>query len=63
MHLRNIRRKLVGNILVNISPSNIFFTILLPARFHQNCEASFGRREYYWVNAQSILQASGRDLR
>ena len=30
---------------VNISPSNIFQISLLPARFHQNCQATIGRCE------------------
>ena len=32
-----------------ISPSNIFSTLLLPAKFHQNFQAAFGRCEHEWV--------------
>ena len=35
-----------GNVMINISPSNIFQTMLLLARFHQNCQAAFGRCEH-----------------
>ena len=35
---QNISRRVVGNVLVNISPSNISLTMLSPARFHQNCQ-------------------------
>ena len=27
------------NVLIDISPSNIFLTLLLPAEYHQNCQA------------------------
>ena len=27
--------------MINIPPSNIFLTMPLPARFHQNCQAVF----------------------
>ena len=37
--LQNIWRRVVGNVLMNISPSNTFLTLLLPAIFHQNCQA------------------------
>ena len=30
------------NVLINISPSNIFLIVLLPARYHQNCLALLG---------------------
>ena len=35
-----------GNVLVNISPSNISLTMLLFARFNQNRQAAFGRCEH-----------------
>ena len=44
--LQNIWRRVVGNVLNNISHSNIFPVLLLPARFHQNRQAAFGRREH-----------------
>ena len=37
--LQNISRKVVGNVLINISPSNIFSNMLSFERFHQNCQA------------------------
>ena len=37
--LQNIWRRVVINILINISPSNIFLNMFLPAIFHQNCQA------------------------
>ena len=49
MILQNIWRKIVDNVLMNISPSNIFLRVRLTARFHQNCQATFGRCEHYWV--------------
>ena len=39
MILQNIRRGVVGNVLINISPSNIFLTLPLSARYHQNWQA------------------------
>ena len=36
MLLENIWRRVVGNILMNISPSNISWNMLLAKRFHQN---------------------------
>ena len=36
MILQHISRRVVGYVLINISPSNIFLIKLLPARFHQN---------------------------
>ena len=38
MVLQNIWKKVVGYDLFNISPSNIFLFMLLPARFNQNCQ-------------------------
>ena len=39
MLLENIWRRFVGNILMNISPSNISWNMLLAKRFHQNDQA------------------------
>ena len=39
MLLENIWRRVVGNILMNISPSNISWNMLLAKRFHQNHQA------------------------
>ena len=36
---QNIWRRVVGSSLRNISPSNIFPTILSSERSHQNCQA------------------------
>ena len=40
MYLKNIWRRIVGNVLINISPSIIFPTVLSLARLHQNCQAA-----------------------
>ena len=40
--LQNTWRRIVCYVLNNISPSNIYLTLLLLARFHQNCQAAFG---------------------
>ena len=40
--LQTFPRKVVGNVLNNITPSYIFLITLLPAQFHQNCKADFG---------------------
>ena len=39
MLLENIWRRVVGNILMNISTSNISWNMLLAKRFHQNNQA------------------------
>ena len=44
--LQNIWRRVVGNVLINISPSNILPIVLKPDRFLQNCQAGFGRCEH-----------------
>ena len=36
---QNISRRVLGKVLNNICPSNIFPTMLLFDRFHQNCKA------------------------
>ena len=43
---QNISRRVVGSVLINISPSNIFPTMLLLERFHQACQAVFGHCEH-----------------
>ena len=49
MILQSILRRVVGYVLMNISPSNIFPTMLLFARFHQNCLSFFHSCELQWV--------------
>ena len=46
MILQNICRRVVGNVLINISPSNILPIMLKPVNFHHNCQAGFGRCEH-----------------
>ena len=41
---KNISRRVVDNVLINISLLNIFLTILFPARVHQNCQTVFSHR-------------------
>ena len=43
---QNILRKVLGSVLNNISPSNIFATMVLFERFHQNRQAVFGCCEH-----------------
>ena len=38
--------RVVGNILNRVSLSNIFSTLLSPARFYQICQAAFGHYEH-----------------
>ena len=42
-------KKVIGIVLINISTSNIFLTMLLFAGFYQICQVVFGRCEYQWV--------------
>ena len=42
MILENILRRVVVNILIKKSSSNIFPTILSTGKYHQNCQAAFG---------------------
>ena len=59
MILLNMGRKVFGYILINISPSNIFLTMLLSARFCQNCLAAFSRCMHdQWANVDFRTQYS-----
>ena len=51
MILQNICRRDVGSVLINISSSNIFPTMLSLKRFHQNRQAAFGHK---LVNVQFL---------
>ena len=42
MILYNTSRRVVGSVLVNISPSKIFLAMVLPARFLRDCQTDFG---------------------
>ena len=42
MILQNISRGVVGSYLNNISPPDMFLTMLLFEGFHQICQAAFG---------------------
>ena len=44
--LQIIGSRVVGGVLINIFPSNIFQISLLLERFHQNYKAGFGRCEH-----------------
>ena len=46
MILQIIRRRVVGNVLINISQSNNFLAMLLPVRYHQNCKNVCGHCEH-----------------
>ena len=39
MNLQNIGRKVIDNVLINISPSTIFLPMLLSVRFYENYQA------------------------
>ena len=41
--------------MIKFSPSIIFLSMLLSARFHQNCQAAFGCCEHKRVNSRSPL--------
>ena len=47
--LQNIWRRVVDNDLINISPSNYFLVMFLPTKFHQYCQAPFGRCGHWGV--------------
>ena len=40
----------VGRVLVNISPANIFRPMFSPVRFKQKCQSVLGSCEHKWVN-------------
>ena len=44
----------------NISPSNIFLTILLPASFHQNCQPVLAAVSINGL--KRVTQSNGKDL-
>ena len=48
MILQNIWGRVVGNVMINISPSNIFQKILLKDKYIQNCQACFGLFECFF---------------
>ena len=50
MILQNIWRRVVGYVLIAISLTNIFLTLLLPAIFHQNCKL-----HGYWLCSRRWL--------
>ena len=39
----------IGTVMNNICPSNIILTLLLPAQYYQNCQATFCHCEHLWV--------------
>ena len=54
MILQNISRRVVGNVLINISPSDILPILLKPERFRQKCHAdltavSIKGLRYIWI--------------
>ena len=50
MILQNILGRVIGNVVINISPSNIFQKMLLIEKYIKNCQACFGLFECEWVN-------------
>ena len=49
--------RVVGNVLNNIHPSTIFPCMVFPAKFHQNCQATFGRCGHYNGSSMIALRA------
>ena len=39
------KRRVVGSVFKNISPSNIFLSMLPSQKLYQNCQAAFGHSE------------------
>ena len=44
--LQNISRRVVGNVLINISPSTIFLDMISLQRFYQHCQADLAAVTY-----------------
>ena len=49
MILQNTQRRVTDNVLINISLWDIFPNMLLPARFHLNCQTDFDHLEHLWM--------------
>ena len=47
--LQTISRRVVGNVLNNISLSISSPTLPFPAKCYQNCQAAFGRYKFQWL--------------
>ena len=52
MILQNIWGGVVGNVVINITPSNIFPKMRLIEKYIRNCQACFGLFECEWVNGE-----------
>ena len=56
MNLQNIWGRVIGNVVINISSSNIFQKMFLIEKYIQNCQAGFGLFECEWVKAVTSTQ-------
>ena len=54
--LQNILRRVVCNVLMNISTSNIFLIMFLPAMLYQKYQTATGRCEHYGLTHSCLLQ-------
>ena len=54
MILQTIWRRVVGNVFINISASNIYLTMIFYARFHKNCSTAFGLLDCDFIHTPSI---------
>ena len=49
-HFRKyLKKNCLCCVVSSITPLNIFLSMHLPERFHQNCQAAFGHRKHWWV--------------
>ena len=58
MILQNISRRIVGNVLIIISPSNILPILLKPERFHQKYQADLAAVSIIGLRSHSALNIS-----
>ena len=58
MTSQNIQRRVVVNVLNNISPSNNFLLLRLPVISQQNCQTAFSSCEHSWFTEELIKAPS-----
>ena len=62
MVLQDIWGRVVGNVLLSISPSNIMLVVLKPERFHHDCQAGLTALSINGLNHASWDLEIGDDL-
>ena len=62
MILQNISRRIVDNVLINISSSNIFSTMLLHEKYHQFVRLSLAAMSNNGLTHFIVLAAAKRSL-